>query len=55
MWMRNVGEIKKYIPNDGKLNDIQILNNEIYVNGVLVIRENEVMEDPTPTYIKNEE
>ena len=54
MWLKNIDEIKKYIPNDGKLNDIQILNNEIYVNGVLVIRENEAMEDPTPTYVKNE-
>ena len=36
MWLKNIDEISKYIPNDNKWKDVQILNSALYVDGELV-------------------
>ena len=33
MWLKSLDEIKKYIPNDRLLHDIQIIGEFIYVDG----------------------
>jgi len=45
MWFRNILEINKYIPDDNKWKDIQILNNDIYVNGNLMNPSMGIVED----------
>ena len=35
MWLKNFDDLAQYIPQDGKLHNVQIVNDAIYVDGEL--------------------
>ena len=47
MWIKNLDDIKEFIKEDKNWHDVQILENALYVDGILKHNQNQVQVDST--------